>query len=394
MMDIAEGSDPSVALQNLRSSRRSFNANDLIVTLTCLSLLSLGISKYVEPLRYVQYLVAPIAFIIWLTIGKRKWHAHSAKYLAAALLISLSVALAAIFTDQRDFRIVAFLLLPLSTGIVIGHISDRNMTWLCVSFVIAALTYNSPKSGTGEYSINFLYSSSIAESELTFSLAVLFLAMISVRQWRRVFFGSLLLIIMMKRIALGGLLLSSMIGFLSSPPWLSKLLTQRSHTAAIVATALFAAFGAVSFNLNAIALQIFLNFQQLFDTVERITLGRYKLAETMQAYMASAGTVATELLGFGPGSSRSVIGEAYFHSSDFNVLNDYLLVKFEYGWLGLAAFFSAYALAIAQSRWGLILCAFQAIVFMTDNTLIYAFHTQVVVLCSIFLASRERQGLV
>jgi hypothetical protein len=392
-MDISGHDLAPTAPEIPKTGRRAITANDLIILLICFSQLAMGVSQYVEPLRYIQYAVGPAVFAVWLTFGSRRWYRHSSRYLIAEIIITASIVLSAATTGEKDYRIVTFLLLPLLTGAFLGNVSYKNMTWIWVCFVISALIYNSPKPRSGEYSINLIYSGSIAESQLTFTLAILFITMISMKEWRRVFFGFLLLIIMVKRIAIGGLLLSYAVWLISRSKRISTAMRNGRQLTSTSAAFLFLTFGTIAFHLNAIALVIFLNFQQFFDTVERITLGRYKLAETMQAYMENAGTAVTNVLGFGPGSSRSIIGDAYFHATDFNVLNDYLLVRFEYGWLGLVAFFAAYALAISQSRWGLILCAFQAIVFMTDNTLIYAFHTQIVVVCSIFLMSRERQGL-
>lgn len=369
---------------------RSLSFADLAIVLICLSILGQGLGPYLPALRYVQYAVPMAVALLWLTVGKGKWYPHSGRYMLATLMLLVSIGLSSVMSDIRDMRILMFLVFPISMGIFLKEVSYRHITWIWSTTVISAIIFSADNYTTTSLSFDIIYSGSIAEGQLSFVIAIFVITMFALKERRKLALAMILFLLMLKRIALGALLLSFAAWIVTSPELIRQALARSSALAVTLACSIFLVFGYLAFNLNTIAYEVFLQFRELFDTVERITLGRYKFAEAMTAYMDSSGSTISALFGFGPGSSRVIIGEPYFYMSDFNALNDYLLVRFEYGWAGLFLFFLAYAVAIGQSRWGVILCAFQALVFMTDNTLIYAFHTQVVVACSLHLMARER----
>lgn len=379
-------------LDNTAGDRRLTFA-DLAIMLICLSILGQGLGPYLPPLRYVQYAVPMAVALLWLAEGKGRWYPHSGRYLLATLILLGSIGLSSVMSDIRDMRILMFLVMPISMGIFLKEVSYKHIRWIWSTTVLSTIIFSTKNANTSSFSLDIIYSGSIAEGQLSFVIALFVITMFALKERGKLFLAIVLFILMLKRIALGALVLSFLTWMVTAPRIVRQALARSSVLAASLACSVFLIFGYLAFNLNTIAYEVFLQFRDLFDTVERITLGRYKFAEAMTAYMESSGSTISALFGFGPGSSRVIIGEPYFYMSDFNALNDYLLVRFEYGWVGLFFFFLAYAIAIGQSRWGVVLCAFQALVFTTDNTLIYAFHTQVVVACSLHLMARERAPL-
>lgn len=365
--------------------------NNTITIVLCAGILSNAMDVHFSGLRYLTYLVPFIVFFIWAMYGTQLRVPFRRRYFISATMIALAPVISLLSGNKADpVPFIALTAAPMFAGSFVWGTTRKNIYWLlitlCLSVAIVA-----GSNGFGTQFIDFVSSSGIAESQMSFPLVLTTVALFAMGGRRRVssWASALAMLVSFKRISVLAALVVIAAQSLFSRKWLATALDRSAGWRVMVAWLTFVILGTLSVEISSIAVFVQRQFPDLFSSPESLLLGRYEFTRVAHTLMEGRRPDLTPWIGFGAGSVRSMLGDQYFpRIHNFLLHNDYLFVRFEFGYLGFILIFGAFAYVLAGSRYSLLLAVAQAVLFMTDNTLIYSFHIYALLLCESYLVGR------
>lgn len=366
----------------LASIPRSY-AN-LIAYLVGLGVIANAFDAVIPGARYATYSVPPLVVLAWLAYRTQFEIPLQSRYLVSAGLL-LSSVLASSMVGGTPLPIVTFLILPMFAGAFIVRVERQQMIVILVAIGLGQIAHLQ-KNGFGGTIFDLIHSQGLSESQMSFPLALTTVALFAAGQKRAGIASLLQMVVAFKRVTLVSVAVAWLGSVVRISPRLIRILDRSPSARYAAAATIFAACAWVSFQLNDIAEAIRLQFPDLFRSAEDLLLGRFSFSNTLESYFDTHATWLNFALGFGPQSMTQTIGAIYYPGIDrFLLHNDYMFVNFEFGFAGQLLFLAAFLIAFASSRQALLLCLTQAVLLMTDNTLIYSFHILVLIACENYL---------
>ena len=211
-------------------------------------------------------------------------------------------------------------------------------------------------------SFNLLGSEGILESTLAFPLGVVTIYFVRMRQWTLAAVAAVALFLAFKRIAFAAV--AAAVLFDVATGIVSQRTARRLAFLAVLALSLMALFSTQLFELASSTL----NLER--SSADAISLGRYNIAIQVWGDMGLR-PLRQWVIGSGPGSADAFVTA---NSHLINLHNDWLKILYDYGLLGFLVIHAVLYIYQTESRTGVALYLYSAIVMMTDNIFIYMFY--------------------
>ncbi len=316
--------------------------------------------------RYAIYLT-PIVILLVYTVCVQKIEFDPVNISAVFIYMAAVLPTFLNNTDIGFFWIRDFLIIivPFSVFIFKMNVSDKHIKGFLLSLIAAIFLPILAGNKTLSLEVDFIASKGILESSYGLTIGAIAVYFIHKRDWRWGLIALVFTFISFKRVAFGGIVLAGLIPvLLRADHFLSE---RRTRFACVLAFAVLVIVG-----LNMVFLFEY-GVRTLFGdvSVDRYALGRYAMAKILLAYQEMQ-NVSFWMFGGGPGSAQALVAE-YYESLE-QPHNDFMKINFEYGFLGQLLIYVMLYLTIARTKIGSYLFLYQGIMFLTDNTFIYAFH--------------------
>lgn len=311
-------------------------------------------------LKYILYFMPPVFLLINVVIQRGVLDVDPRAATALCLYAVMSMAsLAATskfdFFAQRDTIIIcgylALFALPIR---VLPSLADGVLVTLIAACLVVA--YNDGV----VLQFDLLGSKGIMETNLAFPIGILLIYYVFDRSWTRALITFALFFITFKRIAILAFMVVLAIEFVI---WVTADRLSRRFVATSIA--LSACIASVFMIEIVEYLAFYLNIDGI--NAAALSLGRTNFAAPLWEQI-HAGSIDNLLFGFGPGGADRAL---WVVRSGANPHNDWLKVLFEYGYIGLILFHVVMYMMFPRGRVGTALYIYTAIIFTTDNTLIY-----------------------
>jgi hypothetical protein len=328
-------------------------------------------------LRWAIYLL-PLAVLLF-QVGQLGTNlSYRYRSILSTLLITCSYALAACSAENINYgaRWYLFVVATPFSFIFIRRMSDEaiKIITIFISVGTAIVIVFAIIQGDDILSDRLLFVSSdpsaAAAGCLAFPAGACVIYFCATRQWKWALFSTVLLALGFKRIALMGTVLGVAILFIRNAKG-----KDRARIDYLVVVAMFAV-GTVS----ALFIEdLFYRFVEAFlpagASVNAWTMGRYELTQALVKDLSERGVVSL-IFGKGPGYSEMLTTQATLLLS--NPHDDYLLLLIDLGIFGAVINVVAWLVLNGGSAVSLALAGYTAVLYLTDNTYIYFFHTFVV----------------
>ncbi len=311
-------------------------------------------------LKYMIYLLPPLLVMISVSVNRGVFDIDprglTALFLFAAIAaMSLANNPDFNFFAQRDLIIIGgYLLLFALPMRLVPMVVDGILVCLIATVVLEATAKGF------SLQVDFLASEGIMESIMAFPLGAVLLYYVYNRSWTRALIAFLVFFATFKRIAFVGI---ALVIAIEMAVWI----TGRRLNRRVLAT--MAAIGLCILSLYMTPIVEFA--AEMLDirniNANALSLGRVAIAEPMWDRIYFAGFLDT-LVGFGPGAADRLIQSV---SESANPHNDWLKILFDYGYFGLITFHVIFYLMFPKTRLGTAIYAYSAVIFCTDNILIY-----------------------
>lgn len=191
-----------------------------------------------------------------------------------------------------------------------------------------------------------------------------------------------LAVISFKRVALLALIAASAAYFLT-PPKVSK---SKSLTYAISAVVFLV--GLIIGTRMTQIISIVYGFLPTNLSMNALTMGRFEFNKVLEGILGD-GTFLQKIAGHGPGFTTSLLFNQFAIKQPHN---DFMKIALDYGFLGACLVISSMLVMFRAQRATIALSVFTAIVWFTDNTLIYYYHNIVLFVVAAALWAREKRG--
>lgn len=312
--------------------------------------------------KYVLYLLAAVILVSFVVTHNRAMSFNPSGIAAVAIFGAIGVvATLTSGTTEYTQRDVVFVLSYLSIFAIAFRPAPFVLVAMLVSVTIG-LIVDAAQDGIN-WKVDLLNSEGFLESVLAFPLGVLALGFLYHRRWTLTILSFILMIVAFKRIAVGGFIVGAaamMVFERIDQPRIERALALM----AMIGTIIVALAARQIFDIAA----MLLNFENV--SANAISLGRADAIIALERVLDDASN-AQHLFGMGIGHADAVVRNAVGLT---NPHNDWLKLRFDYGYVGLAVFAWLFYRLFRDSRLGLIMLVYTSILFITDNVFVYVFY--------------------
>lgn len=354
--------------------KREFLPTTLFVVLICAYLVLNEIFKY----GATKYIIYAIPFV-YLTVfrfskGADAFHVRNTWFLASyACIFAISVIFNIDYGDYwiRDGIVLTSALLAFCFGF---NSRAEHLKILLFGYLLASILLYAMGNKNFSGGISVQESKGLLETSYAFPIGLIALYFIFAKDWKWVAISIFIVILEFKRISI-----------LAMVPCVLACLAFRfenkfsSFSERLMGIAGFGVISLIGLYFDTIVVAV-ANYFEIRTNIDVLTLGRYTFDSILSKKIEFA-DISHKLIGFGPGSSQHNLEIYGFKIAPHN---DYLKILFEYGWIGYFVIYAIFCSYLVRTRFGIVLLTYQALIFTTDNTLIYLWHllTLPVVLCA------------
>ena len=328
------------------------------------------------PLNYAIYVTPVVSILVNFQSSEPQSYTIRKRYLGALTLYVLAavMSLASVgrngdtFLLVRDFCIIAGAFITFLPRL---SPSESDIRLLFAGICLAGLTGSFLDAGSFSFTFDFISSKGIAETSYAFTVAAFAIYFLMIRTKAWTLLAILFMAVFFKRMAILGFFIVASLHYLSL-----LLLNNKEFIAEFLRKITFVVW-LVTF-LSGVFM-VFLvsslfNFLGIFDVSPEVyLLGRMYLSSTIYQDLLQSSFIEL-FFGHSPGSSEALVSQTLGFGS-VNPHNDHLKILYEYGLVGSALVYLALWKVFSQNRLGIYLFMFNMFSFVTDNMLIYFFHT-------------------
>lgn len=310
------------------------------------------------------------------------------RYALAAVSVFMTAALVSLLGTQvpiSAWKELLFIVLAPLTFLVSLDADDKFVRRLAYAVGICSVVKTflfSREGATLDFSSFGLFNSKGFGTESGFAFPVSLLAFyFFVTGDKKLFLiFSLLAVISFKRAALLALVAASVVYFFT-PPKLSKSKSLLYAISAVV----FLLGLAIGTRMTQI-IAFFYKFLPTTLSMNALTMGRFEFNKVLEGIL-SDGTVLQKIGGRGPGFTTSLLFNQFGIKQPHN---DFMKIALDYGFIGASLVIASMLIMFRAQRATIALSVFTAIVWFTDNTLIYYYHNIVLFAVAAALWAREK----
>lgn len=324
------------------------------------------------PLKWIIYTTPLVALMAHAVAGFRFGERLERGPAFAFLAYALAVFGTLISRTQFDYymvRDITFIFGAIITCVQPLQPQHRDVRFLLLGLFLTLITAIIFGNVAFEDTFNILSSRGGAETSLSFAFGAIFIYFCLAKDWRWAILAGLLTLITFKRGALLAIfVVLSIHFFLQSMPGLTHFL--RRTTQSLFPIAIFASATLAALYLNEIA-TVIVRYLDPYDSPNRFTMGRIMLSSIVGWNFQNSPWISY-LFGHGPGTAELLLTQSL--GQTMLPHNDYLKMLYEYGVVGAPLVcFTIYAL-FGTTSIGRRLLFYTAILFITDNLLIYYYY--------------------
>ena len=328
------------------------------------------------PLNYAIYLT-PIVSIL-ANFQRNEPHSYTIRkrYLSALTMYVLAsvMSLASVWRNGdtfllvRDFCIIAGAFITFLPRL---SPSESDIRLLFIGICLAGVTSGLLDEGSLSFTFDFISSKGIAETSYAFTVTAFAIYFLVTRTKTWALLAILFMAVFFKRMAILGFFIVASLHYLSL-----LLLNNKEFIAEFLRKITFAIWLTTFLSgvfMVFVVSSLFSYFEIYGVSPEVYLLGRMYLSSTIYQDLLQSSVIEL-FFGHSPGSSDALVSQS-LGAGSVNPHNDHLKILYDYGLMGSILVYLALWKVFSQNKLGIYLFMFNMFSFITDNMLIYFFHT-------------------